>query len=74
MTYQQNVVALHFFLKQMEAIDKDYKSRGWDKGMFSKSDYELINNCIDAFKTLDDMGNTIKKLLTERSNSYETVL
>lgn len=74
MTYKQNIVALHLFQKQMQAIDKDYKSQGWSDGMFNKSDYELIDNCIDAFKTLDDMGNTMKKLLTERSNSYETLL
>ena len=75
MTYQQNIVALRLFMKQMKAIDKDYKSQlGRSTVLFQECDYELIENCIDAFKTLDDMGNTMKKLLTERSNSYETVL
>lgn len=73
MTYQQDIVALMHLQTHLKILDKEAKQCG-AKLLFTQEELEVLDASIDAFKTLDDMGNTMKKLLTERSNSYETLL
>ena len=71
--YQQYVIALCELKHTIACINNDYINQH-KKEPFTMKDHHAIDAGIDALKALDDMGNTMKKLLTERSNSYETVL
>lgn len=73
MTYQQYVIELCELKRAIASINYDYATQHKQEP-FTMKQYHAIDAGIDALKTLDDMGNTMKKLLTERSNSYETLL
>ena len=73
MTYQQYVIALCELKQTIACINNDYINQH-KKEPFTMKDYHAIDAGIDALKTLDDMGNTMQKLLMERSKTYETIL
>ena len=71
MTFKQHIVNLMMIRKRFEAINKEYQNK---LTIFDQQDFDSIDAAIEALKTLDDMGNTMQKLLMERSKTYETIL